>query len=579
MRGKRGFYKSRIFKKNFIQIVIIPIVIITILGLFSCIIIEQYVKNEINKNLETILIQSKNNIELMLGEIDYLYMVLGINKDVTLQIKRILNSSYFSLEDIWQLNMFKNVLNSISYSKPFIHSIYVYFENTERNFIVTPDGITNLQYFYDKWWFDQYKKNKTLMWVERRKIQPYNFTGESIDVLTIYKRIKSAYSNVDEGVIVLNLYYDQVKRLLNLQKSAPDQSMYILDRNGNILVSNESKGYSISNINIFKKAQDKYLTKKLDARKYGLTFVSVIPKNYLYSIPIRLFKVTFFLLLIFIVIAFVASYYIARTNYRNIRKIIDTINSATEGKPPKEIRITSNDEYGYIMYNVIKNFIEKHYLTTRLQALELLALQAQINPHFLFNTLEHIYLKTLAITGTPNEITRMIENLSAILKYSLSNPKSTISLREEIKATQAYVELVKARYKEKFDVFWDYREDLLEVKVMKLLFQPLIENSIYHGIKPCEKRCGIKIRLKKLQNDPEYLAIWVIDNGIGMSKEKLEEVQSRLLQDFDFSEHIGLLNTNERLKLIYGNNFKLKVWSKLGLGTVVKILVPVNFET
>jgi len=578
MKRKNGLYKSKIFKKNFVQIVIVPIVIITILGLFSCIIIEQYVKNEINKNLETTLIQSKNNVELMLGEIDYLYMVFGINKDVTLQIKRILNSMYFSLEDIWQLNMFKNVLNSISYSKPFIHSIYVYFENPEGNFIVTPEGITNFQYFYDKWWFEQYKKHRELIWVERRKIQPYNFTEESIDVLTIYKKIKSAYSNVDEGVIVLNLYYDRIKKLLNLPSSIPEHAMYILDQNGNVLVSNQSDDSNTLSIVLPKKGTDNYLTKRLESKKYNLTFVSVVSKDYLYSIPIRLFKVTLVLLLIFIVIAFAASYYIAKVNYRNIKKIIDTINSATEGKPPKEIKITSNDEYGYIMYNVIRNFIERHYLTTRLQALELLALQAQINPHFLFNTLEHIYLKTLALTGTPNEITKMIENLSAILKYSLSNPKSTIFLRDEIKATQAYIELVKARYKEKFDVFWDYREDVLEIKVMKLLFQPLIENSIYHGIKPSEKRCGIKIRIKRLKNDSDFLAVWVVDNGIGMSKEKLEEVQSRFSQDFDFSEHIGLLNTNERLKLIYGKNFKLKVWSKLGLGTVVKMEFPINFE-
>lgn len=578
MKRKSGLYRSKIFKKNFVQIVIVPIVIITILGLFSYIVIEQYVKNEINKNLETMLIQSKNNVELMLGEIDYLYMVFGINKDVTLQIKRILNSSYFSLEDIWQLNMFKNVLNSISYSKPFIHSIYVYFKNPQGNFIITPDGMTNFQYFYDRHWFDQYKKNKALIWIERRKIQPYNFAEESIDVLTIYKKIKSAYSNVDEGVIVLNLYYDQVKKLLSLQSSIPEHAMYILDQNGNVLVSNELESSNASSLVLLKKGSGNYLTKRLESKKYNLTFVSVIPKNYLYSIPIRLFKVTLVLLLIFIVIAFVASYYIAKVNYRNIKKIIDTINSATEGKPPKETKITSNDEYGYIMYNVIKNFIEKHYLVARLQALELLALQAQINPHFLFNTLEHIYLKTLALTGTPNEITRMIENLSAILKYSLSNPKSTIFLRDEIKATKAYIELVKARYKEKFDVFWDYSEDVLDIKVMKLLFQPLIENSIYHGIKPCEKRCGIKIRIKKLKNDFEHIAIWVVDNGIGMSKEKLEEVQGRLSQDFDFSEHIGLLNTNERLKLIYGNNFRLKVWSKLGLGTVVKIILPVDFE-
>lgn len=107
---------------------------------------------------------------------------------------------------------------------------------------------------------------------------------------------------------------------MNLPSSIPDHAMYILDQKGNILVSNQSDDSNIL-ITISKKPVKSFLTKKIASKKYNLTFVSVIPKDYLYSIPIKLFKIAIVMLLIFIIIAFSASYYIAKMNYRNIKRL------------------------------------------------------------------------------------------------------------------------------------------------------------------------------------------------------------------------------------------------------------------
>lgn len=578
-------FKQRLFLKNFTLIISLPLIITLILGSFSIIVLEQYLKNEINKNNAVLLSQNKNNIEFILNEIDYLYLVFGINKDITLQMKRILNTSLFSLEDLWQLNMIKSILNGISYSKPYIQSIYVYFKNQNDNFLATPDGIAKISTYYDNEWFEDYLKssNDNILWIEKRKIKLYNFEDNPINVITIYKKIKSSQSkNQSEGVIVLNIYLDYIENLLNAFSSIPEHTICIIDNKNNILCQNNQNNFITYEQLRLDKLNNKYIINKLSSEKFGLRFISIVPKYYLYKVPIKLAKLILTLLIFLFLFASIIAYYIARINYLNIKKIIDIIESAISGKPLPSLPQQYNDEYGYITYNIIKNFIEQDYLKIqlsekkyKLRTLELLALQSQINPHFLFNTFETIHLKTLALTGKPNEVTKMIENLSHILKYSLSNPTNTISIKEEIDNTKSYIEILKIRYKEKFDVIWKYNNEILEYKIMKLLFQPLIENAVYHGIKHRDKKSGVKIKIK-LDTASNNLKISIIDNGIGMSKEKLDQIKEQLSKDFDYSEHIGLLNTNERLKLIYADNYKMKILSKLGFGTVIKLVLPLE---
>lgn len=220
--------------------------------------------------------------------------------------------------------------------------------------------------------------------------------------------------------------------------------------------------------------------------------------------------------------------------------------------------------------------------------MEMLVLQSQINPHFLYNTLEVIYWKTLGLTGKSNDASKMIEQLSDVLKYALSDPKHTVLLDKVIRYTEIYLEIQKTRNKNKLNVIWEVEEATRHHKVLKLILQPLIENCIYHGIKEKKGICTIKFNIREMSS---FLWIRVIDNGKGMTDERLRMVREMLTaknsshqddEEFpasDNSNHIGLYNTNKRLKLSYGNQHSLRILSKFGWGTLVEISLPINEDT
>jgi len=306
--------------------------------------------------------------------------------------------------------------------------------------------------------------------------------------------------------------------------------------------------------------------------------VSVIPKRFLYKVPTQLLLLTGFLVLISFLLGLGITYYNTKRNYERLNNIISAFESAERGEPLPELPSHIKDEYGYILQNVVKTFIEQSYLKVQLsekkyqlKAAEMMALQAQINPHFLFNTLKTIFWKSIALTGGQNEVSKMIEYLSEILNYSLSSSDELVTLSDEIKNTQCYIEIQKIRYRDKFGVIWQYDENITDYKVIKLLFQPFIENSIYHGIKEKESPSYIKIKIKENNG---IIKISIIDNGIGIDPAKLKDIREKLKEKGDYTEHIGLFNTNRRLKLMYGEEYGIKLRSKSGLGTVVYIDIP-----
>ncbi|MBZ4664904.1 sensor histidine kinase [Mahella sp.] len=569
---------QKFFAKNVLISTIPVIIVIAILGSFSIVITERYVKDEINKNNIMILKQNSENIELMLDEMDQVYLTFGINTDVTLHLKRILNTSAYSFEDTLQLNIIKSLLNATSYSKPYIQSIYIYFNNPNGNFITTSEGMVSLNNYFDKSWFDAFKNmpRNVSLWTEVRNLKLYACEQKPVEVLTVYKRIGSLYTNKSDGVLVLNIYLDYIKDFINSAITIPGQKILLIDRNDNLICQSDD-GNFVSGEDI-RQYEGNNIISELKSEEYDIRYISIVPKAYLYRIPLKLLDITLFLLVFSSVTIILLTYHTTKKNYANIRNIISIIDSANNNSTFPNLPTEYKDEYSYITYNILKNFMEQNYLKVQLsekkykmQAMELLALQSQINPHFLFNTLETIYLKVLAFTGKPNEATKMIEDLSQILKYSLSNPSETITLKEELENTMCYIDILKMRYKDKFNIIWQYDNSLLCCRVMKLMFQPLIENAVYHGIKEKDGTSTIKIRIDKYNTE---MRIAVIDNGIGISKEKLKQIKESLKKEFDYSEHIGLLNINERLKLIYGNNYSITIRSKFGMGTAIYIKFP-----
>lgn len=186
------------------------------------------------------------------------------------------------------------------------------------------------------------------------------------------------------------------------------------------------------------------------------------------------------------------------------------------------------------------------------------ALQAQINPHFLYNILDTIQWKALDYQAY--DIAAMMQKLSQIFRISLSDGKEMIPLEQEIKHVESYLDLQKIRYEEKISYTISVDPDALKLTVPKLIIQPLVENSIYHGIKEIDKNGRIDIRVL---HQGQQIKIEVKDDGKGMPKKELKRLKEELISHIE-SNHYGLFNIYEKLFLTYGSAFTMELFSENG---------------
>ena len=200
---------------------------------------------------------------------------------------------------------------------------------------------------------------------------------------------------------------------------------------------------------------------------------------------------------------------------------------------------------------------------------QLSALQYQLNPHFLFNILQSIDLEILKAAKKPVAANRMISSLSDLLRYSLEDPMKRVSLEKEMIATKCYIELQTCRLGENFSVVWKYEEEVMDRHIIRLLLQPIIENSISHSKRSSLEELKIKI---KMWIENEKIKIRIADNGLGMEKEHLSALRKSIEDDQvePSGKHIGLKNISQRVRLAYRTGY-LKIWSKKNMGTIVEI--------
>ena len=207
----------------------------------------------------------------------------------------------------------------------------------------------------------------------------------------------------------------------------------------------------------------------------------------------------------------------------------------------------------------------------RLRSMELSLVQSQINPHFLYNTLDAIMW--LVETGKNEQAVEMVSSLSNYFRSFLSNGKDIITLREEALHVRSYLEIQQVRYKDILHYELDMDPALDDFLIPKMTLQPLVENAIYHGIKP--RRGGGAVSIRSAQEGSQVL-LEVRDTGVGMSPEALQELNSSLLRDE--SSGFGVMASYKRLKLMFGDELHFVIDSREGEGTVVSIRIPSRME-
>lgn len=579
--------KRKFFARNLVRFMIPLLIPLVILGGFSMFLTQAYVKTQINASNSKMLEQTRSTVEMMFNEMDALHYTLNLNSRLVSSLKSILRSDNVNQGDLGAYSTFMNLLNPPANSKRYIHSIYLYFANDNGNFLASNEGLVELDSFYDSSWFkalDFIGDRELLM--EARSVRRFAFDRSQTHLLSVYRKFYAPGSTKTEGFIVMNIKNDNLDQMLHELQYLPHQSIYLLGQDDMPIAGSahfamggelsEADG-ELSRLYQSELADKDNIVTAVASSKYPLRFVSITPKRYYYSLPIRLMYLTTILLAGSFLLGTALAYYISKRNRQSLNTVMRTLDHAEKGLPIPEMPRKITDEYSYILQGIVKSFVEQSYLKIqlsekkyRLKAMEMMALQSTINPHFMANTLRTIFWKSMDLTGGQNDVSRMLDHLSEIVHYSLTDSGKTVLLGEEIYHTSNYVDILKIRYKDKFSFILQYDDDLIQLRVMKLLFQPLVENAVYHGIKEAGHYGLIRLKIIQWQG---RLRITVTDTGIGMDKEQLAALRQRICEE-NHGGHVGLFNTYKRLQLMYGEEMSFVIRSKHGFGTMVEVTLP-----
>ncbi|RCW42239.1 cache domain-containing sensor histidine kinase [Paenibacillus prosopidis] len=295
------------------------------------------------------------------------------------------------------------------------------------------------------------------------------------------------------------------------------------------------------------------------------------------SREIRLY--TFYLATLFTVVAVILAWIIARQMHHPVQILLRSMRKAKEGDFETQIVNHRKDEFGIlfdsfnIMVSRIKSLINELYVQRLLKKEnQLKMLASQINAHFIYNTLDSIHW--ISRIHKVHDISTMIFGLSNYLRISLSDGRDKVTVREAVSLVESYLSVQKVRYQDKFEVNLEVDRELLDYEVLKFVFQPLVENAIYHGIE--SKRGKGRLDIRWIQKGG-LLCFEVIDDGVGISPEKLRQIEEALeSNDFTREENFALKNINSQIQLAYGEQYGLDLKSEWGDGTKVTLILPLS---
>lgn len=260
---------------------------------------------------------------------------------------------------------------------------------------------------------------------------------------------------------------------------------------------------------------------------------------------------------------------------KSVNKIIDSYNKSENYDVAYNENIYIDNKVKSIA-DLFQMLLEREYsIVLMKKQAELAALQSQINPHFLYNTLETI--RGQALMYNMHDIANMTKALADIFRYSISNKGNIISFKEELQNIDSYIKIQQVRFNGRFIFEKSIPDYTLDIKMPKLLIQPIIENSFKHGIEPDTKKGIITIEAYCTK---DKFVITIKDNGVGMAITKLNEINKKLVEssyngDDSQRTSIGLVNINERIRMVYGKDYGLHLYSAEGVGTTVEIVLGI----
>jgi two-component system sensor histidine kinase YesM len=377
-----------------------------------------------------------------------------------------------------------------------------------------------------------------------------------IDYEHVFDNMSSLFEN-NYGLVILD---EDNKPVYTFQKFQDKYSSFELTTDELLKKLNEGS------------LQEDFVFKESSLTSYGWTAYLYRPLDTIYASTFKITVTVFIVILVCVLILFLSIYFLSRVTVRPLEKLEQNMELIEKGDLSVTITNSSTDEIGNLikrfsnMVHKLQEMIEEVYKSKiAKQEYEMKALQAQINPHFFYNSLSLINSK--AIIAEQEDISKMAQLLSTFYRTTLNRGKNTISVREELENTTSYIQIQRMMHSDSFDVLCEVDEGILDYTMLNLLLQPLVENAINHGIdhKESPGKGVLSITAKQSEND---LIFKVCDNGCGMEPEVLKTILTTKTKGY------GVQNVHHRVQLTYGTEYGLSYTSKLREGTTVTLTIP-----
>lgn len=427
----------------------------------------------------------------------------------------------------------------------------------------------------------EYEENRQSAW--------RSVSSDNKNYLAYYKNIcylDGGFELHDGGKMVILVDEEQVYRDSFADAENGETRIFALDSYGNICCGGlrEYIGKHFDDVfsekgNFFVKNDDNkvYYVKHISSSVYGWKIVGVIPMRAIYNPIFLILSNSLLVLLIAAVVAMFVFYKVS--SYMNVplMRLSKQLKNVENGHYDTIEPIEDKTEIGYLYHafnemvsKLNKQFNENYLLNLQIKEAYIRTLEQQINPHFIFNTLQLIQMITL--TGRTEDAFDVCGYFGEVVRFNL-HEEAEVKIEDELENLRNYFKILEFRYYGQLEYTINVPDEVKDFYVTKFLLQPIVENAMQHAFGHNKEKCRIEVLVRHINGEIVFV---IKDNGIGMKEEKVRAVTEYINDKSNISspKSIGLKNSNQRIKLLYGERFGIKIYSKYGKGTTVLVYIP-----
>lgn len=593
-KNSRKISFRRMLLKYMVFVSVVPILV---LGTFSVFNVYRTIQNNTDKMMDANLTQIGNSINTTINAYEDLEYQIYTNDDVVAWCEMIDEGKDVPAT----VNQMRRYIRGLLNTKDYIRAITIV---TDGGYVVTYDTMN--WFSNESSWIENFSKDFNEIYDEvtadyKKKIYSTEyattFANDDYYLFHLAHRIVN-YKNLEEkvGMVIVSLDEKLLQSSYDTESDSTGRDTYIIDSEGRIISSKYRQSLIGDKVNrniSSKRAQEKeYINaSSIHGRWVNVyvssnelrdwTVVSVIDDA---NLKLTVFLQTLYtagIAFVILLLAFVSSLSISRRLNSDIERLSSGMGRAKEGDlntridinedTPEEIETMAN-AYNDMIDKLRESTEKERIATKKQQDAHIVALEAQINPHFLYNTLDTI--NWMAIEKEEFDISNAINALATILRYAIAKSNALVTVREEIEWLKKYIFLQQFRLKDAVSCELDVDPDIMDASIHKLLMQPFIENAIIHGFEDSTENATLWISLK---NEDNHIVIRIKDNGKGMSPEMVDQINKGVIEAKDRT-HIGMGNVITRMKMYYADDASVSVESTMDVGTIVTLKVPYNKE-